>query len=214
MWLVRGFVLLIGAFIISRFAGTSLRVEKQDWCKVLAFALTGTFGMVFLLFGVTMVPLLVQSTLLNTAPFWASLLGCVFLKETLARIEIIALFLSFVGVLLVTLSTKLDETEVQMAGEEEQEGLSSKFAFLIGCLFVIIASWVEAIITLIARRMQNVSFSVMLFWYGCVAVPINLAIVVGESWFNEVSIRFWSYDGGQYGWLFLITILNFIGFCA
>ena len=151
--LVRGFVLLIGAFVISKFAGTSLYVEKQDRCKVLAFALTGTFGMVFLLFGVTMVPLLVQSTLLNTAPFWASLLGCIFLMETLARIEIVALFLSFVGVLLVTLSTKSDENESQVPGSEEQEGLSSKFVFLIGCLFVIIASWVEAIITLIARRM-------------------------------------------------------------
>ena len=54
----------------------------------------------------------------------------------------------------------------------------------------------------------------MLFWYGCVAVPINMLLVLGESWFNEVSIRFWSYTGGQYGWLFLITTLNFIAFCA
>ena len=109
--LVRGLVLLIGGFIISRISSATLYIEKQDKCKVIAFTLAGSFGIIFLLLGVTMVPLLVQSTLFNTAPFWASLLGCFFLNESLTRIEIVALFLSFAGVVLVAVSSRLDETE-------------------------------------------------------------------------------------------------------
>ena len=204
--LVRAFVLLIGAFMMTLITKQSVYVERHDRCNVLAFTLTGTLGIFFLLYGVAMVPLLVQSTLLNTAPFWASLLGCIVLSERLANVEIMALLFSFVGVILVAFPSKVDET----ATEEAEEESSSTGSYLIGCFFIIVAAWVEAVLTLIARRMQKLSFSVMLFWYGCTAVPINIIIILGESLLSQASIRFWDYDASQFGWMILITSMNFI----
>ena len=180
---------------MTRFTGSSIKVEKQDRCKVFVFTLFGTFGFVFLLFGVSMVPLLVQSTLLNTAPFWASLLGFAFLRESLSRVEIMALFLSFTGVFLVAYSTRAVKEEDVDEDDDEGESLSAA-THLLGCFCILLASLAEASVTLIARRLQTVSFSVLLFWYGIVAVPCMLVMVVSESWINQVSIRFWDYSGG------------------
>ena len=63
---------------------------------------------------------------------------------------------------------------------------------------------------LITRRMQNLNFSVMLFWYGFVAMVITTVIICSESLINSASIRFLSYSGVQYGWMILITVSNFV----
>ena len=212
--LVRAVVLVISAFLMTKFTGSSIKVDKQDRCKVFVFTLFGTFGFVFLLFGVSMVPLLVQSTLLNTAPFWASLLGFAFLRESLSGIEIMALILSFTGVFLVAYSARSVKEDDDGAESDEQGESNSTATHLLGCFFILLASLAEAGVTLIARRLQSVSFSVMLFWYGFVAVPCNIVMVLSESWINQVSIRFWDYGWSQYGWMLLITVLNFIGISA
>ena len=51
-----------------------------------------------------MVPLVVQNTIFNTAPFWASLLGWIFLRESITRFEFIAMLLSFGGVMMIAFS--------------------------------------------------------------------------------------------------------------
>ena len=86
--------------------------------------------------------------------------------------------------------------------------------FLLGCVFILICSLVEASLTLLSRRMQDVSFSVLTFWYGCIAVPISTIVIFGESWINQTSIRFFDYAASQYGWMLLITTMNFSAFCA
>lgn len=182
---VRAFVLLFGAILISLVSGVSYRVAKEDRCTVFAFTLAGTIGFACVLFGACMVPLLVQCTLFNTAPFWASILGFLFLRERLSKTEILALFLSFGGVICVAYSGSKgsgEQSEGDGAGEEETY---SSGTFLLGCVFVLVCAWCEASVTLLSRRLQNLSFSVMLFWYGCVAVPCNLLIIFGESWLYE-----------------------------
>ena len=76
------------------------------------------------------------------------------------------------------------------------------------------ASWAEASVTLLCRSLQRINFSVILFWLGAVAVPVNFIMILGESWFSDIEIRLWSYSASQYGWMLMITVLNFIGFCA
>ena len=67
----------------------------------------GTIGFTSITFGVALVPLVVQNTIFNTAPFWASLLGWLFLKESITTFEIIAMILSFGGVVTIALSSRL-----------------------------------------------------------------------------------------------------------
>ena len=54
----------------------------------------------------------------------------------------------------------------------------------------------------------------MLFWYGVVAFPVNLMIILGESWVNDHALRFWEYDASQYAWMLMIAGFNFIGVCC
>ena len=46
--------------------------------------------------------LVLATTLINTTPFWASLIGWLFLKETLSKFEIFALVVSFMLIFIVT----------------------------------------------------------------------------------------------------------------
>ena len=50
----------------------------------------------------------------------------------------------------------------------------------------------------------------MLFWYGFVAMIITTIIICSESLLKSSSIRFLSYSGVQFGWMFLITVSNFV----
>ena len=66
-------------------------------------------GYATFMYGVPLVPLVVLNVIINTAPFWASLIGWFFLNEVITTFEIIAMFLSFGGVILIALSK--NETE-------------------------------------------------------------------------------------------------------
>ena len=48
-----------------------------------------------------MVPLVVSMTIFNTAPFWTFLIGWIVLREAMSWFEIIALVLSFGGIILI-----------------------------------------------------------------------------------------------------------------
>ena len=74
--------------------------------------MVGTVGFTTFTFGVALVPLVVQNTIFNTAPFWASLLGWCFLKEYITKFEIVAMILSFGGVCAIAISNKVsNETD-------------------------------------------------------------------------------------------------------
>ena len=69
----------------------------------------GTIGFTSYLFAIKYLPLGLLMILYNTAPFWASLLGFLFLEETLHKYEIAAMLLGFLGIVIVALS----KTEIQ-----------------------------------------------------------------------------------------------------
>ena len=80
----------------------------------------GTIGFTSITFGVALVPLVVQNTIFNTAPFWASLLGWLFLKESITTFEIIAMILSFGGVVTIALSSRLSQDDPTSETAEEE----------------------------------------------------------------------------------------------
>mmetsp|Transcript_80 Transcript_80/g.111 ORF Transcript_80/g.111 Transcript_80/m.111 type:complete len:135 (+) Transcript_80:200-604(+) len=102
--LIRVFVLFAGALMITCTAGKSFTVAPSDRLLLFLRSLIGTTGYTCFAFGIGMVPLLVQNTIFNSAPFWSSILSCVFLGEKMAAFEIVALFLSFGGVLCIAFS--------------------------------------------------------------------------------------------------------------
>ena len=59
--------------------------------------------------------------------------------------------------------------------------------------------------------MQNVNFAVILFYYGVVAFILSLLMVVLESLVKHEAIRLWEYSGEQYGYMLLLSTVNYIG---
>jgi|LauGreDrversion4_2_1035121.scaffolds.fasta_scaffold558212_2 drug/metabolite transporter (DMT)-like permease len=64
----------------------------------------GTVGFLCYLFAMKYIPMGLLMILYNTAPFWASVLGYVFLKESLKINEIWAMIVGFFGIIIVALS--------------------------------------------------------------------------------------------------------------
>ena len=117
----------------------------------------GTIGFTCLTFGMAFIPLVVQNTIFNTAPFWTSLLGWVFLGEAMSAFEIVALVLSFGGVILIATSSSIYDKKVEVIEETNDEadadGLSETVKYIIGSSLVFCTSWCYASVTILTRRM-------------------------------------------------------------
>ena len=58
--------------------------------------------------------------------------------------------------------------------------------------------------------MQKINFAVMLFYYSLMAFVITVVLVLGEAWVHDHAVRLWSYSGEQYGFMVLLSSVNFI----
>ena len=99
--LFRFFVTLI----LAKIRKIPFLIEKKDRSVMLIRCICATIGFLCLQYGIELVPLVVQNTIVNTAPFWTAILGWMFLKEKISPLEIAALFLSFGGVLMIVISS-------------------------------------------------------------------------------------------------------------
>lgn len=187
-------------------------IEKQDRWLLFWRGFIGTVGFTCLALGVALIPLLIQNTIFNTAPFWASILGWVFLKEKLTMMEVVAMVISFGGVLCISLSGHFQRKDDKAPVDLQEEFSASH---LLGCGLVFVTSWCYAGVTALSRKLQKIHFSVMLFYYSLIALPVTLAILLGESWINDHPVRFFTaYSLEQYGWMFLVALVNWLGLCC
>ena len=109
--LIQVLTILVGTFITAICMGTTFKIEPQDRVLLITRSLVATIGFTTITFGVAMVPLVVQNTIFNTAPFWSSLLGWIFLSEAITPFEIVAMILSFGAIILITMSSALKNDE-------------------------------------------------------------------------------------------------------
>lgn len=68
--------------------------------------------MASLFFGIKYLPIGIFQILYNTSPFWASLLGYVFLKERIRKIELFAMVFSFFLILIIALEDQKQKVGV------------------------------------------------------------------------------------------------------
>ena len=67
---------------------------------------------------------------------------------------------------------------------------------------------------IITRQIQSVNFAVIIFYYGCVAVPATLAMIFIEAWCNDAPLRILSYNGAQFGWIISLSVISFAGLAS
>ena len=116
--LIRTFCMIVSSVILVLVMRVSIRIEEKDRWMLLFRSLLGTIGFSFNCFGIAMVPLTIQSTIFNTGPIFASILGCVFLKEIISYFEIVALVLSFGAVICIAFSKDEKEAVTTVAETE------------------------------------------------------------------------------------------------
>ena len=118
--LMTNIIVLIGSFCLAKSQGVSLYVEKKDRCRLLLRCILDTAWQITFVFGLVMIPLVISSTILNTQPFWATIIGWSILGESMTRIEVLAMILSFSGVIGVAMSNE-KKTSSDVEGEETSD---------------------------------------------------------------------------------------------
>ena len=73
----------------------------------------GCFALVSFSLGAALAPLSVQLSVGNLAPFFAGIFAYIMVGEQMAAVEILAMFVSFGGVVLVALGTEAASAEHQ-----------------------------------------------------------------------------------------------------
>ena len=174
-----------------------------------------TLAYVVFVYGISMVSLLDFTAIFNTLPFWASLLGWVFLSERLSQLEICALFFSFGGVLCVAFGNKDDAKEAEeVKSEGAMKAVEQPGTHLLGCIMIFLSALSYAGTINITRRMQSYNFGVMLFWYAVFAAPVTMVMIFCDCLATRRTIHLLSYDLRQYCWILLASAFGFIADAA
>ena len=104
--LVRTILMLIFCTVLMFASKESFYIEKSDRCALFLRCVLDLCGYVGTVFGLPLVPLIVMSTIFQTAPFWASILGYFVIGETISRFELVAMFASFGGIICICISSR------------------------------------------------------------------------------------------------------------
>ena len=123
--LVRTILMLIFCTVLMFASRQSFHIEKSDRCPLFLRCVLDLTAYIGIVFGLPLVPLIVMSTIFQTAPFWASILGYFVIGETISCFEIIAMFASFGGIICICISSRQhadDGKEVAIEGDATGEG--------------------------------------------------------------------------------------------
>ena len=83
--------------------GKGFYIEKHLRGALITRSVIGLIGLTAFTLGAVLAPLSVQLSVGNMAPFFASIVAYLTVGEQMARLEILAMFVSFGGVILVAL---------------------------------------------------------------------------------------------------------------
>ena len=98
--------MLIFCTVLMFASRESFHIEKSDRCALFLRCVLDLTSYIGIVFGLPLVPLIVMSTIFQTAPFWASILGYFVIGETISCFEIIAMFASFGGIICICISSR------------------------------------------------------------------------------------------------------------
>ena len=82
-----------------------------------------------------------------------------------------------------------------------------------GLIAVFTASWGYAVVVVLTRKLKEVHFSLMMFYYGFFAtMTLTVALIVEWLFFSDDKVpRILTYSGEQYLYVLIIAVLNAFG---
>lgn len=117
---------------------------------LIARSFAGQITLALLNVTVTLLPMGTAMILIQSNPFWMSILACLMLNERIRPIEIGGIIVCFVGVLLIAYSKSEEEEEEVKEGEEESSGIDKYLGLIVG----FITAWTFALTSVLNRRLK------------------------------------------------------------
>ena len=167
----------------------------------LFLVLRAIFGQTsFFLYQLTVlfIPLMLEMVILQTSPFWTSILALLINKERVERFEYVAMVIGFLGVVGITLSKP-----------ESSSSTYSESTRLTGIVLAFIMSWVYSTVCVINRRLKDVNFAIVLFYHSIFGICASTVIIIGEKLITGNPFRIHTIE--QYGYLLLCCIFDWVG---
>ena len=126
-------------------------VPKNLYFYLFLRSMFGMAGFIALTFSIAYLPISIFNTILNTGPFWVSILSYYILGETLLKREFAGMMVCFLAVM-VLINTKTDGNEVSRPFDR---------FYLLGVILAIFEAFSVAVVFVVTRRMKEVHFTVM-----------------------------------------------------
>ena len=134
-------------------------VPKKLYFYLFLRSMFGMAGFVALTFSIAYLPISIFNTILNTGPFYVSILSYYILGEVLKKREFGGMVICFLAVCLLV-NTKTDGNEVSRPFD--------KYYFF-GVILAIFEAFSVAVVFVITRKMKEVHFTVMQINYTGIA---------------------------------------------
>ena len=83
-----------------------------------------------------------------------------------------------------------------------------------GSLLILATAWCYATIAISTRSLQRMYFATMQFYYSVLAPPATAVLIAVLAKIKNEPISMFNYNATQFGWLLLISGINFAQFCC
>lgn len=140
---------------------------------------------------------MLEVVIVQTSPFWTSILGLLINNEVVHKFEYIAMVFCFGSVVAITQSKPNSSTTY------------SESTRLTGIILAFTLSWVFSATCVFNRRLKDVHFAVVLFYHCIFGITAASAIIIGEKLITGNPFRI--YTANQYAWLLLCCALDWFG---
>jgi drug/metabolite transporter (DMT)-like permease len=192
---------LIVALAIQRKFGLQLfsGVTNDMWIPLLLRCVLGTVGFLSVTFCFKHLPLSVGTVIIATTPFAVAILSSLFLNEQVIQSDIIAIFMSFTGILVMA-----------MANRSGGPSDSSPAEYVLAIMVAVLSMLSVAVVAICARFMKSLHFSVIQTYNGFFGAITVGSILAFKSYQN--SQKPYAYENiSTYVWIILAGLLNSIG---
>jgi drug/metabolite transporter (DMT)-like permease len=148
----------------------------KDLCPWMVLrSIFGIFSVIFMTWSLQLIPMSLFFILLNLNPFWVTILSCFLIGEPIVPLEYVGMAICFGCVLIMTLNSTKDESEISELLPESPES-ETNYSMTLGTIIGLLTSWVFATTYVMNRKIKGIHFTVICFWHAIIGMSIALII--------------------------------------
>lgn len=175
--------------------------------------LRGFLGLVaYGLFAVclTLIPISLTFILMQTSPFWTSIIAYWVNKEPIFKYEYVAMVVCFSAVIYITFSKphadEADISEDPVVTDEDGTSDVMTSKTVLGVTLAFVLAWLFALCNVINRVLKAINWRIVMFYHALVGLTLSLTAVGIEA---IIKGEFRTYTWEQYGLIVVTCIFDF-----